>query len=152
MIEAKLKNGGGEWEPISVERVSVLPDGRTERKYQYPELGQAHAAFWAFLDCEAGFPNVIARLATGGPRFTQVYDVRFVAVTTISNNLPSSEFSTRETETRRRVRLGVDRHSLLITLQDIKEELDAYSHGVNPEVLARITKIVDDVLEKAEGR
>lgn len=89
MIEAKLKTGASEWEPISVERVSMLPDGRTERKYQYPELAQAHAAFHAFLDSEAGFPNVIMRLATGGPRFTDVYDVRFVAVTFISGNLPA---------------------------------------------------------------
>jgi hypothetical protein len=77
-IQARLKNPTGrEWEPITVERARPL-GGAYERQYHYGDLDQARRAFAEYVEIEGSLANFVVRQATGMPRFTDLYDVRFV--------------------------------------------------------------------------
>jgi hypothetical protein len=71
------KVDGQEWEPISVERCRKIADAY-ERQYHYVVLDDAKRAFAEYVDIEGGLPNLLIRQATGRPKFTDQYDVRFV--------------------------------------------------------------------------
>lgn len=77
---ARLRDGGTNWEPISIE--SVRPNG--DRLYFYPDLDKLQVAFVHYLGVESGLPNVIGRLATGSRRFTDLYEVRIGCLNYVS--------------------------------------------------------------------
>jgi hypothetical protein len=77
-IQARPKIAdGAAWEPITLERAK-LASGVYQRRYQYASLHEAKQAFTEYVDIEGGLPNLIVRMATGSPKFTDKYDIRFV--------------------------------------------------------------------------
>jgi hypothetical protein len=76
-IQVRRKIDGEEWEPISVERCRKIGDTH-ERQYNYESVYEAKQAFAEYVDIEGGLPNLLIRMATGRPKFTDHYAVRFV--------------------------------------------------------------------------
>jgi hypothetical protein len=72
MIEARHR-APAEWEPISLR---LGPD----RLYHYPTIESAAQALDVFLAAESGLPQLIARLASGHQKISELLEFRIVEV------------------------------------------------------------------------
>lgn len=77
-IQARNRHYGTQWEPISVERSTVLQDDTPERRFEYDTLAEAAAALAHLLEISDGLPSVVMRRVTGGRRYLDAYELRFV--------------------------------------------------------------------------
>lgn len=89
IIEARNKRHGAEWEPLAIKGVTAtLADGSPERKFAYDTAAQAVAALKKFLTSNNTLAHVIVRAASGGPRFLDMFELRF---TRLGDSIPAEQ-------------------------------------------------------------